>query len=633
MAKKLTKTKARQILHDKEVHGQPLTDKQRRFFGAIAGGAKPYKAENGIEGTMGGLTDKGFNFNPAWGGAWRDGGSLNSIDIPRDQIRPRIVLPGINYNSPQFTKSMPGGYPVNLNLPRMEQEKLGVYARPDLDVWEGKPYMGATIGYKTPKVDVYGSMMYGSPTLGATINFQNGGNLQPPMAGAMQPALSQQFAMGGSLPGSVGFTYARTGGIPSEGPRAKKTMPSAQDGIDQQNLEKAADWYKTWYQQRQALPQFQALAQRRLEGMAGGLPQVILKPVEELQKIGAAAEFEKARSIYPQMDRIYASDPSTVQAYQQKLEKERGRPLEYAADLDMGVSTPVLTHEMSHWFDARFPQSMFSKEGSEKYPTGDYFEFGKKSPLPKDEQKWISSRMMAGNTPLKTEVNAVLNNLRQAEGLRGDQPTTPEQMQKIIEKYRNLPKNKLAPQTKEGSINTIIRTLIESVGGDPEKLSELNNRIVAAQQEGTPMAQNGMEMKYYQEGLDWKPKTISKNGGWLDKFEDGGEIVKDNEGYWNPQNWGKPVEINSNQITMEGVLEPLLGVSDTGDTQMMYPGKNYTFEGTKVVEYPREYFKAEYGKSVNRADEYPLEKLDNLLNFTNYNKPTAKNGKWLDKYK
>jgi len=43
---------------------------------------------------------------------------------------------------------------------------------------------------------------------------------------------------------------------------------------------------------------------------------------------------------------------------------------------------------------------------------------------------------------------------------------------------------------------------------------------------------------------------------------------------------------------MEGVLEPLLGVSDTGDTQMMYPGKNYTFEGTKVVEYPREYFTA-----------------------------------------
>ena len=43
MAGKLTAKKARQILHDKEVHGHPLTEKQRRFFGAISGGAKPYE--------------------------------------------------------------------------------------------------------------------------------------------------------------------------------------------------------------------------------------------------------------------------------------------------------------------------------------------------------------------------------------------------------------------------------------------------------------------------------------------------------------------------------------------------------------------------------------------------------------
>jgi hypothetical protein len=31
-------TKARQILHDKEVRGHPLTEKQRGFFGARASG-------------------------------------------------------------------------------------------------------------------------------------------------------------------------------------------------------------------------------------------------------------------------------------------------------------------------------------------------------------------------------------------------------------------------------------------------------------------------------------------------------------------------------------------------------------------------------------------------------------------
>jgi len=90
-------------------------------------------------------------------------------------------------------------------------------------------------------------------------------------------------------------------------------------------------------------------------------------------------------------------------------------------------------------------------------------------------------------------------------------------------------------------------------------------------------AQNGMEMKFYQEGLDWTPKNISKQGS---------KIKKDDNGYWNPDNWGEPVEIGSNEITMQGVYEPLLGISDTGDTQMMYPGEDYEFDGESVTEYP-----------------------------------------------
>jgi hypothetical protein len=34
----VTKAKAEKILKDKEVHGQPLSPKQRRFFGSVAGG-------------------------------------------------------------------------------------------------------------------------------------------------------------------------------------------------------------------------------------------------------------------------------------------------------------------------------------------------------------------------------------------------------------------------------------------------------------------------------------------------------------------------------------------------------------------------------------------------------------------
>ena len=107
----------------------------------------------------------------------------------------------------------------------------------------------------------------------------------------------------------------------------------------------------------------------------------------------------------------------------------------------------------------------------------------------------------------------------------------------------------------------------------------------------------------------------------IDQQKNGG-ITKDNRGYWNPDNWGKPVEIDSNMITMQGVYEPLLGISDTGDTKLMKPGKNYKFKGKKVTEYPV----AELG--INQLDAQPMKKLNQLLNFTN--NPDKDN--WLDKY-
>lgn len=39
MTRKLSKRKAAEMLHDGTVHGKPITDRQRRYFGAIASGA------------------------------------------------------------------------------------------------------------------------------------------------------------------------------------------------------------------------------------------------------------------------------------------------------------------------------------------------------------------------------------------------------------------------------------------------------------------------------------------------------------------------------------------------------------------------------------------------------------------
>jgi len=43
MAKQLTKGKAKEILKHGEVHGHPLTQRQKKLFGAVAGGQKSKK--------------------------------------------------------------------------------------------------------------------------------------------------------------------------------------------------------------------------------------------------------------------------------------------------------------------------------------------------------------------------------------------------------------------------------------------------------------------------------------------------------------------------------------------------------------------------------------------------------------
>ena len=125
--------------------------------------------------------------------------------------------------------------------------------------------------------------------------------------------------------------------------------------------------------------------------------------------------------------------------------------------------------------------------------------------------------------------------------------------------------------------------------------------------------QNG-GMTYFQNGLDFKPKTISRDGS----------VVKDNLGYWNPANQGKVVEIGSPNITMEGVTEPLLGVDNEGNKQLMYPGNNYKFQGDKVREYPVAQKGGKYPST-----KYGINEFQQLQDFTN--KP-SNDRNWLKKY-
>lgn len=93
-------------------------------------------------------------------------------------------------------------------------------------------------------------------------------------------------------------------------------------------------------------------------------------------------------------------------------------------------------------------------------------------------------------------------------------------------------------------------------------------------------------------------------GSWKKNYQKGGVIEDDKGQLAHP---GKITKINSNNITMKGVNYPVLGVSNTGDEQMMMPGEDYKFDGESVTEYPL------------------LDKSEKSSTFTGYNT-------WMNKY-
>ena len=74
---------------------------------------------------------------------------------------------------------------------------------------------------------------------------------------------------------------------------------------------------------------------------------------------------------------------------------------------------------------------------------------------------------------------------------------------------------------------------------------------------------------------------LSRNG----YFQNGGQL-----GHITPYGqWQYPHQVTtipSNNITMQGVDYPVVGVSDTGDTKVMLPGLDYLYDGNYVTEYP-----------------------------------------------
>lgn len=142
-----------------------------------------------------GYDTTGRNYSPAWGGQFQDGGFLQKAKL----------------------------WPVINDAQKINEYGLSV---PD---WETMTKQAKKIGAKKVRTKS-----------GATIIFDN--NWEVTGGTDPDPELAK-LQMGGSMPGAVGFMYARTQNpAPSNGPYAKKTKASAQNGTEMRFYQEGLDW-------------------------------------------------------------------------------------------------------------------------------------------------------------------------------------------------------------------------------------------------------------------------------------------------------------------------------------------------------------------------------------------------------
>jgi len=520
------------------------------------------------------------------------------------------------------------------------------------------------------------------------------------------PAWGGQFQLGGSLPGSVGFTYARTKNIPSNGPYAKKTKASAQNGKEMSFYQNGFDWdAKTISQDGTAVKKqprdMRTLAERKADE-AKALDAKLRAQQPSLQKASSPINDERRR----QLNEQYAQQSGkrynpTTGSIEDRFSPQQDRMLNRAyenivepmIDAEMIASTaaPLVGKGVKalakglknigkeylenkaakkaaknfkseiDWgkWNSEIPENqslikeyeaiektskannswMKNPDGSEFTGTPEQFvqqnsENFKKSfpeghnrvyrggnnedftnrshPIVFTGDKNIAEHYVGGKNPFTGEYEIATPNTRAGRALFDFYH--PKNTNSLIinnegRSWREIPRKYFGdsppprdlhnPKGDFTSTDDIAEWMVandkNSVrlnnifdGYDADFVDIINNKPGNYLKSAT--GNNGMfdmtNPNIYKSVLPYAVPAAIGGAAALQQKKQGGKITKDNNGYWNPNNWGKPVEIGSNNITMQGVHQPLIGISDEGDVQYMQPGEHYKFKGKKVVEYP-----------------------------------------------
>ena len=477
---------------------------------------------------------------------------------------------------------------------------------------------------------IFNGPKFDNPAWGG--QFQMGGNVYP-------VNYVPEAQTGGSFPGATGFSYARTGSIPSKGPRRNqtdKTDASAQNGKEMQYYQNGLDWK----------PKSISQDGSKLDYHTGDKVTYGTPEYREAYNRGEVITDEGVRSPI-QLDEVVIKgkkkDKNWLEQYASKIAEENrdagllgaiiGTPISAITSLPQLMGMKALTGEMqrpSEGLDIKNPYGAMAVDAITD-PTNltGVGLLTKEKALAKlaasKESGLLSNAYKYNPWAFKSNPEAYYRTLGK-EGIDdafNSGVIRPKQTSNIYSPEAGKRIDVNAPAFPEGSYfnksglystNDLYNPdyIAEVVGKDElftyPKRTVFNENIRVAPN-NIPIEEANFYKKDWLQGYKEVPKQ-----------EDGG-IIKDDNGYWNPDNWGKAVEIRSNDITMEGVYEPLLGISDTGDTKLMKPGKNYKFKGKKVTEYPM-------AKNGLRQEQKGLQNLEDLTNFTNYNKPTN----WLNKY-
>ena len=438
------------------------------------------------------------------------------------------------------------------------------------------------------------------------------------------PAWGGQFEMGGSLPGSVGFMYARTiNPAPANGKYTKKTLASAQFGMLMPYVAQAAVAVKNAIPTIEEVktkatdvikksPTARKLANKVVSAVANsdwgkkklqnfarnidprgyGLDSEIKSPFDRAYSAAILNKKEKAREEFDRDLAIPGKAQPSDSVRVDLINKYAGLPEKFGT-LKPSAYIPSVGNKNEKYFSSpQIERTLLSEINQVVESNKLKGNFKTKADLENFVANHFSSRQQdprypddpSKSIPVKGKGN---NYVTMIEGLGsatvgiGEDERGP-----YLSYYDNWDLNPYYGSYAEGDnsfespSDKLGRALVgnekEDVAtkhiGNPTKMY---GRIYFDKKTGKPKMQNGGEMEYYQNGLDFKPKSISKKGK---------KIIKDDMGQW--AHPGEITEIGSPDITMQGVDYPVLGISDTGDTQMMYPDQDYKFNGKKVTEYP-----------------------------------------------